>query len=144
MAEQNYANHVRWVPTYHFFVLPVFVANLVSAIVRLVRWGFTWNGLIYLLTALALVIFAVNARLFALAVQNRVIRMEERFRMARLFPEDLKPHINEFTIPQLVALRFASDEELPDLARKVFNDKLTDTKTIKKMVKHWRADYLRA
>jgi Family of unknown function (DUF6526) len=144
MAEQNYSNHVRWVPTYHFFVLPVFAANLVSAIVRLIRWGVTWNSLIYLLTAAALLVFAVNARLFALAVQNRVIRMEERLRMARLLPEDLKPHIGEFTIAQLVALRFASDVELPDLARKVFNDKLTDTKTIKKMVKNWRADYLRA
>jgi len=56
----------------------------------------------------------------------------------------LKPHIGEFTIAQLVALRFASDGELPELARKVLNDKLTDTKTIKKMVKNWRADYLRA
>jgi len=144
MAEQNYSNHVRWVPSYHFFVLPVFVVNLVSAMVRLIRWGFTWNGLIYLLTAAALLVFAFNARLFALAVQNRVIRMEERLRMASLLPEDLKPHISEFTIPQLVALRFAGDEELPELARKVLNDKLTDTKTIKKMVQHWRADNLRA
>jgi len=112
--------------------------------VRLFRMGFSWGGLIYLLTAAALIVFAFNARVFALTVQNRVIRMEERLRMARLLPADLQPHINEFTIPQLVALRFASDEELPDLARKVFNDKLADTKTIKKMVKHWHADYLRA
>jgi len=144
MAEQNYSNHVRWVPTYHFFVLPVFLANFITALVRLFRMGFSWGGLIYLLTAAALVVFAFNARVFALTVQNRVIRMEERWRMARLLPADLQPHIDEFTITQLVALRFASDEELPDLARKVFNDKLADTKTIKKMVKHWRADYLRA
>jgi hypothetical protein len=144
MAEQNYSNHVRWVPSYHFFVLPVFILNLVSAIVRLIRWGITWNGVLYLLTAAALVVFSINARVFALAVQDRVIRLEERARMARLFPDDLKPHIGEFTIGQLVALRYASDEELPDLARKVFSEKLTDVKTIKKMVKHWRADYLRA
>jgi hypothetical protein len=144
MAEQNYSNHVRWVPTYHFFVLPVFFANFITALLHLIRAGYSWGGLIYLLTAAALVVFAFNARVFALTVQNRVVRLEERQRMARLLPQDMQAHINEFTIPQLVALRFASDEELPDLARKVFNDKVTDTKSIKKMVKHWRADYLRA
>jgi len=73
-----------------------------------------------------------------------VIRMEERQRMTRLLPDDMKPRIAEFTPGQLVALRFASDEELPTLARKVLNDKLTDIKAIKRMVRNWRGDYLRA
>jgi anti-sigma factor RsiW len=70
--------------------------------------------------------------------------MEERQRMGRLLPEDLKPRIEEFSREQLVALRFASDGELPGLARKVLNEKLTDRTAIKKLVQHWRADRLRA
>ena len=144
MAEQNFSNHVKYVATYHFFVVPVFVLNVVQSIFGLIRPGFTWNGLVHFLTALALLVFAFNARIFALKVQDRVIRLEERLRFARLFPDDLKSRIGEFTPAQLVALRYASDEELPGLARKVLNDKLTDVKAIKKMVQHWRADYLRA
>jgi len=144
MAEQTFANHVRWVPTFHFFVLPVLFLNFGQSIYRLVHRGFTWDGLIGVLTAAALVMLMFHARLFALRVQDRVIRMEERERMSRLFPDDLKPRIGEFTPGQLVALRFASDGELPALARKVLNDKLTDTKAIKQMVQNWRADYLRA
>jgi Family of unknown function (DUF6526) len=144
MAEQNLSNHVRWVPAYHFFVLPAFVLNFGWSIFRLIRPGFSWDGVIHLLTAAALFVFAINARVFALAVQDRVIRMEERQRLARLLPEDLRPRIGEFTKSQLVALRFASDEELPGLARKVLNDKVADIKAIKQMVKNWRADYMRA
>jgi hypothetical protein len=144
MAEQNYSNHVKFVPTYHFFVLPVFVLNFVQSIISMVRLGLTWNGAVHFLTALALLVFAFNARVFALTVQDRVIRLEERLRFARLLPDDLKPRIEEFTPGQLVALRYASNEELPGLAHKVLNDKVTDVKAIKKMVQHWRADYLRA
>jgi hypothetical protein len=144
MPEQNFSNHVKWVPTFHFFVMPVLVLNLGWSIYRLIRPGFSWDGLIHLLTAAALVLLMFNARLFALRVQDRVIRMEERQRMTRLLPDDMKPRIAEFTPGQLVALRFASDEELPTLARKVLNDKLTDIKAIKRMVRNWRGDYLRA
>ena len=144
MAEQNYSNHVKWVPTFHFFVMPVLLLNLIWSIHRIIHRGFTWDGLIQMLTALALVLLMFNARLFALRVQDRVIRMEERQRFARLLPPDLQPRINDFTPGQLVALRFAGDEELPALARKVLDDKLTDGKTIKQMIKNWRADYLRA
>ena len=91
MAEQNFSNHVKFVPTYHFFVLPVFVLNFVQSIYGLIRPGFTWNGLVHFLTALALVVFAFNARIFALRVQDRVIRLEERLRFTQLLPDDLKP-----------------------------------------------------
>lgn len=144
MTEQNYANHVRWVPTYHFFVIPVLLLNFGWSIYRLVHTWFTWDALISVLTALALVFLMFYARLFALRVQDRVIRLEEHQRMSHLLPKDLMPRLAEFTPAQLVALRFASDEELPELARKVLNDKVTDIKTIKQAVKHWRADYLRA
>jgi hypothetical protein len=144
MAEQNHANHVRWVPAYHWFVLPVLTLNFFWSISRLVKAGFSLDGLMGLLTAAALVLLAFYARVFALSVQDRVIRLEERLRFEKLFPNDLKPRISEFTRGQLVALRFASDVELPGLAHKVLNDNVADAKTIKKMVQNWRADYLRA
>jgi hypothetical protein len=144
MTEQSYASHAKWVPTYHFFVLPVLVLNFVQSIIRLVRFGVSWNGIVAVLTALALFLLAFHARLFATKVQDRVIRLEERLRMSRLLPADLQPRIEEFTASQLIAMRFASDEELPALARKVLDGKLSNTKAIKQMVKHWRADYLRA
>jgi hypothetical protein len=80
----------------------------------------------------------------ALKVQDRVIRLEERLRYQRLLPADLQPRIDDFTVNQLVSLRFASDAELPALARKVLDDKIDDRKTIKQMIKVWRPDYLRA
>jgi hypothetical protein len=106
--------------------------------------GFSWGWLIGMLTALALFILAVFARAFALKVQNRVIRIEERQRCERLLPAELKSRIEEITPGQFVALRFASDDELPGLVNKVLTDKISDTKTIKQMVKNWRGDYLRA
>jgi len=87
---------------------------------------------------------ALLARIFALSVQDRVIRLEMRLRLAELLPMDLKGQINEFTVAQLVGLRFASNEELPELARRVLQDRITDRTAIKKMVKNWRPDYLRA
>ena len=143
MPEQNFANHVKLVPTFHFFVIPVLTLNFVSSIFRLVHTWFRWDALIGMLTAAALVVLAFRARLFALSVQDRVIRLEERMRFERLLPDDLKARIAEFQPGQLVALRFACDAELPALARKVLNDNLTDRKAIKKMVQTWRPDYHR-
>ncbi len=144
MAEQNYANHVRFVPTFHFYVVPVMLLNFGWSIYRLIHHGFSGDGAVGVLVALALLIFTFNARLFALRVQDRVIRLEERQRMKQLLPSDLQVRIRDFTPAQLIALRFADDEELPELARKVLADKITAQKTIKLMVKKWRADYLRA
>ena len=144
MTEQNFGNHVKWVPTFHYFVMPVLILNFGWSIYRLIHHWFSWDGVVGVLTALALVLLMFHARLFALTVQDRVIRLEERLRFQKLLPEDLKPRIGEFTPEQFVALRFASDVELPELARKVLTDKISDRKTIKMMVKSWRADNLRA
>jgi len=144
MAEQNFANHVRFVPLFHFFAMPVFVINFGWSLYRLKTLGISFEGIFGVLLAAALVVLFFYARLFALAVQDRVIRLEERLRFARLLPADLQPRIGEFTAAQLVALRFASDAELPSLARKVMDEKLTDRKTIKKLIKNWKPDYLRA
>ncbi|MGH7533793.1 MAG: DUF6526 family protein, partial [Gemmatimonadales bacterium] len=83
-------------------------------------------------------------RAFPISVQDRISRLEERLRMERLFPADLKARIDEFSRTQLIALRFASDRELPELARKILTDKIDDLSTIKRMVKDWRADHWRA
>jgi hypothetical protein len=96
------------------------------------------------LMALALFMLAFFARVFALTVQDRVIRLEMRLRLAEVLPVDLRPRIPEFTVAQLVSLRFASDSELPALARKVLDEKLDNRKAIKQLVKDWQGDYLRA
>ncbi len=144
MAEQNFANHVKWVPLFHFFVLPVMLLNFGWSIYRLVHIRHWADGTVGVLTAAALLLLTFYARLFALAVQDRVIRLEERLRFERLLPEDLKARMPDFSRAQLVSLRFASDAELPTLARKVLSENLTDRKTIKLLIKSWRADHLRA
>jgi hypothetical protein len=105
---------------------------------------FALLGLFSVLFAAALFLAALYGRLFALAVQDRLIRLEEQLRFARLLPADLQPRIGEFTAGQMVALRFASDAELPALARKVLDEKLTERKAIKQQIKNWRGDYFRA
>ena len=105
---------------------------------------FTIGSVIGLLVALALFVLAFCARTFALTVQDRVIRLEMRLRLQQLLPPDLLPRIPDFTAAQLVSLRFASDDELPELARRVLTDKMTDRKAIKKLVRNWQADLLRA
>jgi hypothetical protein len=96
------------------------------------------------LVAFALLTFALFARVFALTVQDRIIRLEMRLRLAEVLPVDLRPRIPEFTVGQLVSLRFASDAELPALARKVLDEKMNDRKAIKQLIKDWQGDYLRA
>jgi len=96
------------------------------------------------LLAAGLALGFLTARLMALRVQDRVIRLEERLRYERVLPADLKARIGEFTVSQLVSLRFASDAELPALACKVLDDKINERKAIKQMVKTWKPDYLRA
>lgn len=118
--------------------------NLIWSIVRLWRQGFSWDGSERVLLALGLTVGFVSARLMALKVQDRVIRLEERLRCERLLPAELKPRIGEFSVDQLVALRFASDAELPVLARKVLDDKMSERKPIKQMIKNWKPDYVRA
>jgi len=142
MAEQNFKNHVRLVPTFHFFVLPVLVLNFVQSIFRLVHSGFRWNEIVGVLTALALIFLALHARLFALRVQDRVIRLEERLRLMQLLSEPMRARIPELTVDQLCGLRFASDAELPKLAERALNEKLS-RKQIKEAIQNWRPDYWR-
>ena len=148
MSEQNFSNHTKFVPAFHFFLAPVLIINLVGHIYMVFKTPMNtpmeiFHGVFGVLLAAAFLTMAFLARIFALGVQDRVIRLEERMRYERLLPEDLKPRIGEFSIAQLVSLRFASDAELPALARKVLDGKVNDRKAIKRMVQNWRADYQR-
>jgi Family of unknown function (DUF6526) len=141
--EQNYKNHVRYVPVFHFFVLPMLLINFVWS-ARVAKHDFSADTVVASLTALALILAALYGRMFALAVQNRVIRLEMRLRLQELLPADLRGRILEFRPGQLVALRFASDAELPGLARKVLDERLIDQKAIKQLIRDWQPDFLRA
>jgi hypothetical protein len=140
---QNFQNHARLVPPFHMFVLPVLLVNVIYSLV-LPKNGITFSSVWAVVLALAFLMLALFARTFALAVQDRVIRLEMQLRLERLLPPDLRPRIGEFAVAQLVALRFAGDDELPVLARQVLDEKLNDRKKIKQRVKNWRPDFLRA
>jgi hypothetical protein len=140
---QNFENHAKFVPTFHFVVMPILTINFGWSIYRLAH-AFSGNSVVALLVAVALILMSFHSRIFALSVQDRVIRLEMQLRMQQALPADLRPRIPQFTVGQLVSLRFASDAELPELARKVLDEKLTDRKAIKKMVKNWQPDLLRA
>jgi Family of unknown function (DUF6526) len=141
---QNLQNHARFVPLFHLFVLPVLIANIIRTIYRIIHFGVSFETVFGILLALAFFMLAFYARNFALSVQDRVIRLEMRLRLAEVLPVDLRPRISEFTAGQLVSLRFAGDAELPALARKVLDDKIDDRKAIKQLIKNWQGDYLRA
>ena len=138
---QTYANHTRYVPLFHYVLLPLLMINLAAAIATLGD-GLTFAAVNGVGTAFALVLVALFARGNALKAQDRVIRLEERLRMERLLPDDLKPRINDLRTGQMVALRFAGDEELPALTRMAL-DEQAGSKTIKQAINNWRADYLR-
>ena len=142
--QQNYSNHAKFFPPFHFFAAPILLANLIWSFFRLKHDHYSAYSIFQIFVAAALVVTLTIARIMALKVQDRVIRLEERLRYQRLLPVDLQNRIDDFTINQMVSLRFASDAELPALARKVLDEKLNDRKAIKQMIKVWRPDYLRA
>jgi|ERR1700687_478486 len=140
-APQNFSDHTRLDPPFHFFILPVFAITLIMTIVHLVRRpGLHSAWLVIVMIAALAAIFKI--RLNALKVQDRVIRLEERLRLASLLDPALRPRIPELTESQLIALRFASDAELPALAARALNEKLARAE-IKKAIQHWRPDYWR-
>jgi hypothetical protein len=139
---QNFENHTRQVPIFVTGML-VLMVNLGGRLYNL-RNGISFGSIMAVLVALVLIPLFVTARQSTVMVQDRVIRLEMRLRLAGVLPADLQARIPEFTVDQLVSLRFASDAELPALARKVLDEKMNDRKAIKRLVKNWQADYLRA
>jgi Family of unknown function (DUF6526) len=144
MAEkvpQSFANHARYDPAFHFFVLPVFAISVIIVIVNLVRHPSLHAAwlVVFMLAAFTAV---GKARGYALKVQDRIIRLEERLRLAILVDKPLRAHIIDLSEAQLVGLRFASDAELPGLAARALSEKLSKAE-IKQAVTQWRPDYWR-
>lgn len=139
---QNYSNHTRFVPAFHFFVLPVLMVNVGYQITMAVR-GFSAGTVIGALTSVALLLAAVFGRVFALKVQDRVIRLEMRLRLEQVLQGPLRARIGELAVDQLVALRFANDSQLPELTQKALDEK-TGRDDLKKAIKDWQADEVRA
>jgi Family of unknown function (DUF6526) len=140
---QTYKNHVRFLAPFHFFVVPVLLVNFLIG-VRHVYLQPSRSTVWELIVAAALLTLAFLARTMALTVQDRLIRLEMRLRIQQILPPDLCARFDELTRPQLVALRFASDAELPELVRDVLAAKLLTQKAIKQRVRDWKADHLRA
>jgi hypothetical protein len=139
--EQSAQSHAAWDPTFHFFLAPLLIANVIVAIVLTVRawpvdpflhvWG--------IVMAIALLMVAAKTRLYGLADQDRIIRLEERLRIAALVPA---ADVLKLSTQQLIALRFASDAELPALVHRTLTEDL-GSKSIKMSITAWRPDYQR-
>lgn len=151
MAErkpQNYANHTRLDPPFHFFLLPVFGLGLILTLIHffyhLRESDFRDNihSFLLIVLAVAMVVVVVKERLYSLKVQDRVIRLEERLRLMQILPEGLRSRIPELSEDQLCGIRFASDSEAPKLVERALNEKLT-RKQIKQSIQNWRPDYWR-
>ena len=148
MAEtkpQTFANHTRWDPFFHFFLLPVFGLGLILTLVHffahITEGDFSdhFHAFLLILLAVALLGLVFKVRLYSLKVQDRVIRLEERLRLTQLMPEPLRSRIPELTEDQLCGLRFASDGEVVKLAERAMNEKLSRA-DIKKAIQTWRPD----
>ena len=143
-AEQSYKNHARFDPPMHFFVSPVLLINVGVAIYIAIhfRHQYPWLGHWSIIVSLALAVLAFKCRTNDLKLQDRIIRLEERLRLASLLPSAELAYANELSIRQLVALRFASDAELPALVHKTLTQNL-EPKAIKQSITQWRADHHR-
>jgi len=140
-SPQTLANHVRFDPPFHYFIAPVFAISWILSVLFAIRHpGFLHFWVVIFNTAL--LVAAVRFRQYALKVQDRVIRLEEPLRLAALLPDSQRPQIARLTERQLIALRFASDAEIPILVEQSLSANLAPA-DIKKAIKIWRPDYWR-
>ncbi len=139
---QSFQNHAKYVPGYHWVTFGLILVLLAWSVSLLVRHP-SLAGVMQLITALVLGMTAFYARVFGVGAQDRVIRLEEQLRMARVLPDDLKARVGELRLAQFVALRFAPDAELPGLVRRVLGGELPTQRAIKEAIKDWRPDYER-
>lgn len=140
--QQSFVNHARWDPPYHYFLVPVTMINVIVTIVHLVRAPSLLSAWIVVL-ALAAVVVVMKLRLYPLKAQDRVIRLEERMRLEALLSDPAaRAKILELREGQLVALRFAPDNEVPALVDQALSQHL-GPKEIKQKIQNWRADHFR-
>jgi hypothetical protein len=139
--EQSFANHTRFDPMFHGFLAPLALLFVIAAIVRLVQTP-DWWSVVRVIGSIWAVVLTLKIRLYALKLQDRIIRLEERLRMAQLLPDTMRGRVGEFSEAQLVALRFASDAELPGLCDTALAGNW-EPKQIKKSIRTWRPDHWR-
>ena len=141
---QNYKNHTRFDPPWHFFIAPMMLVNIIFAIVAIIRnypdhaHLFGW----WLVMSIVGFVAVGKARGHSLKAQDRIIRLEEKLRFAALLPPDLLARSQALTVRQIIGLRFASDDELPGLVKRALDENLSE-KQIKEAINTWRPDYLR-
>lgn len=135
---QNYKNHAMYDPPFHFFLVPIGLIALIWAAFELVRHP-GWMSGAHLLIVFWLVILMFKTRIYALKVQDRVIRLEERLRLQSVLPAALQTRINDLSVDQLIGLRFAPDAELPGLVEKALAGNW-NRKQVKEAIQNWRAD----
>lgn len=142
---QSFANHRRFYPLYHYFVLPILYLNIVMTLAYAYRHPGTikWN-IWQIIVALALAVAVLVLRASTIIVQNRLIRLEQRMRLAATLPDRLRARVPELTISQLIGLRFASDAELPALVERCLSGDLKGAEDVKRAITTWQPDYLRA
>ena len=138
--QQDFKNHSRYVPLFHLGLFGLLGINFAHAARKFLP--FSAESFYPMSLATALILLAWYVRAFPVTVQDRVIRLEEKLRLEKLAPE-LAVGFDSFAPQQWTALRFASDAELPALARDVLAGKLVKSADIKKAIRHWRPDYLR-
>jgi hypothetical protein len=139
---QTYKSHRRYHWLHHFIVQPILIANFALELAEFIDDPSRDAGWM-VIVATGLMLFAFTARSMALTVQNRVIRLEERLRLSMLMPPEERDRLPELRTGQLVGLRFASDAEVVDLARRCLSGELKSSDDVKKNIGEWRPDHLR-
>jgi hypothetical protein len=140
---QTYATHRRLFPLFHYVALPILIANVAVAVGHAIRRPTMWNAWL-VVVSLGLVAGLVASRASTLYVQNRVIALEMRLRLAATLPPDLRTRIPELPLKHLIGLRFAGDAELPGLVERCLRGELATADAIKREIRDWRPDYARA
>ncbi len=138
---QSYQNHGRLDPAFHTFLVPLALVLLIGAIVNLVR-NFGWSSGFHVLAVVWAIVAMFKIRVYALKVQDRVIRLEEQLRLEALLPEPLKARLGELNVDQIIGLRFASDGEVAGLVEKTLSSQWR-RKQIKQAIQTWRPDHWR-
>ncbi|HSP15122.1 MAG TPA: DUF6526 family protein [Thermoanaerobaculia bacterium] len=136
---QSYVTHRRYHTIYHFVTLPILIINFIVTIVVAVR-SFSLLALWNVVVAFALMMLVVIVRFYATKNQDRIIRLEEIVRLFRVLPPEMHPRIGELSTGQLIALRFCSDEELPELTRAILSGEVRGRENIKRRIRNWRPD----
>ena len=139
---QTRASHRRFIPLWHFFALPVLIVNVVITAIRFAgapSFATGWPVVV----AVALVIGIFLSRSMPLRAQDRIIRLEERLRFEKILPADLRGRVDDLSAEQMIGLRFAPDDEVPDLTRRALSGELKTRADIKRQIRNWRADHLR-